>query len=232
MTVLDLADWVRNFEDSYPFADQLPFAPRVELQTGSPQIMFGPVEVDLPRIQLRSASTSERLQLQTDRFVMTWSRSEALGEPANYPGYLVMKANWRKRVAEFREWHNRRLGPAPAGRLIELAYVNSVPLDVAGQKRRLSDIFKFIQPGRALNGFQVSWIESLVPEPNAARVTAQAGLGSAPTGASIFGYNFIGLGPIAGTGADDDSLDVVDKLHDRIIEMRSAAIHPQDEVFA
>jgi uncharacterized protein YegL len=53
----------------------------------------------------------------------------------------------------------------PGHCLVELTYSNAAPFEKNGKKRRLSEIFKFVQPGsRTLTGFKTAWTEAVYPE--------------------------------------------------------------------
>jgi hypothetical protein len=233
LTILDVANWVHAFGD-YPVANQLALAAPIELQAPGPMplphLRFLEPNL-LPRLLLKSASGERTVQMQADRFAIGWARTKPIGEPDNYPGYDTLRKDWVGLLARFNKWCRDRLGSAPDSRLVEVGYNNAAPLVVDGRRRRLSEIFQWVQPGRGVNAFQTAWTELLKPgEPgvapdalNSARVSAVVALGSA-NGASSLIFNFTGFGPTTGSAENAYALEMMDNLHKRILDIYSAAI--------
>ena len=125
---------------------------------------------------------------------------------------------------KFRTWCGRRIGTVPKIKLVEIGYHNAAPIVVGEKRRRLADIFRWVQPARPVNSFQVSWAELLQKDrPDAPRVNAVVAVGSAPPVAEALIFNFMGFAPI---DKDDDGniSDAFDRLHQRILEMYELAI--------
>lgn len=225
MTVLDMADWANAFSQ-YPIAQQLSPAGPVSLL---PQVQ-GWIQIDLPRLLLRSNSGDWSIQLQSDRFAVGWSRTVPVGESCDYPSYDALKALWRVEASKFFGWCERRLGVRPSARLFELGYNNATPIALNGSRRRLSEIFRWVQPSRPVNAFQVSWIELMSKDrPDAARVAGFVTVGSAPPVSEALIFNFTGFGPADGSGEGDEATQVFDSLHHQVNEMYKAAIIPEQE---
>lgn len=227
LTVMDLADWVRHF-GQFSLVQQLPPAPHADVAAPGQAIPpFQVVEVahhPLPRMLLRTPDGRFSVQLQHDRFAVGWTRTEPLGAPANYPGFQLFSEYWIQRLAEFDAWTGQRFRQVSAHRLIELTYSNVAPLLREGKMRRISEIFKFVQPGaRALSMFNVSWLERVYdePVPFRATVTATVGLGQGPTGEPGLVFNFIGLGKVA---EGQESKQVLSDIHGKIRQIYESSI--------
>lgn len=227
LTLVDLAAWISRHSVDFPIVQQLPEAPPVSL-LGSPdqmQIqMFGPPP--LPRLLLRSNDQRSAIQIQNDRFALSWHRTEPLGDPTEYPGFDAQKAIWRGRLDDFESYARERFGQAPKYRLIELSYVNAAPLLVGGKARRISEVFKFIRPeGRRLGAFNVMWTEPILPavtpDENPGVITCQFVLGTAPPAIPVLAYTFTGLISVTSGKQYDVLLDIV---HSRIREIYETVI--------
>ena len=227
LNVLDLAQWAQEFGE-FSNATQLPWLPRVELQPPGP-ISYNLVQAttDLPRVLLRTADRTRTLQLQSDRLAFGWSRPNSVGEDADYPGFEALQIEFREILQRFNGWSSRRLSLHPAARLIELVYNNATPMEVEGKMRKISDVFKFVQPGRAVNAFQVAWMELIDKErPDGARVSATVAIGSSPPIDRVLIHNFSGHAPVdAGSAtAAEKSLQL---LHGRTLEMYASAFRSE-----
>jgi uncharacterized protein (TIGR04255 family) len=229
LTMLDMAEWAQTFAE-YPSAMQWPSTPPIELSAPNPvQFQIRLAQVDLPRLVLRSPDGNRSIQFQTDRFAMGWTRSLPLGQPTDYPGYDILKKEWIGALKKFHQWCGQRLGVVPGARLVEIGYNNAALITVAGRKRRLSEIFRWVQPGRPINAFQVTWAEFLSQEPNPARVAAQVGLGPVLPSEDALLFNFTGFGPVDAPGESPQALGMLDSLHSRILDMYAAAIISETE---
>lgn len=221
LNVLDVASWAKEFSD-FPVAKQLSWLPRVQLPPPGPFAAFGVMAApgaELPRVLLQTADLTHSLQLQSDRLGFGWSRPKPVGEDADYPGFDALQAEFVKISRRFRTWCSNRLGLEPRTRVVELVYNNAAPLVVGEKVRRISEVFKFVQPGRPVNGFQVVWTELIDKERlDGARVNAAVALGSAPPIDRVLIHNFSGLAPV-----DGDTAEAIQKglqlLHQHILEM-------------
>ncbi|MFZ2104043.1 MAG: TIGR04255 family protein [Roseiarcus sp.] len=224
LSILDMADWANEFA-TYPKAQQLQVVPPVELSSPGPiGFTFNLAQPELPRLMLRSANGERTIQLQADRFGYGWSRKVPIGERAEYPGFEAIKLDCATEMHKFRTWCGRRIGTVPKIKLVEIGYHNAAPIVVGEKRRRLADIFRWVQPARPVNSFQVSWAELLQKDrPDAPRVNAVVAVGSAPPVAEALIFNFMGFAPI---DKDDDGniSDAFDRLHQRILEMYESAI--------
>lgn len=226
MSVVDLADFVAEFNDEFPEMQQLPVLPHVEpipeLQSFNAVVLPGFV---LPRVILRAVTGGMSLQLQQDRLVLGWTRSVPVGEPADYPGYEMMKTRWAAAFDKFTRWHEQKIGGTPDIRVVELGYNNADPVSVDGRARRLSEMFRFVQPSsRQLISFQALWSELVQDVEPFALVTAQATIGTAAPDQVVFVYNFTGLGMVRENAGVVEAVAHLDALHVRILDMREAAI--------
>jgi uncharacterized protein (TIGR04255 family) len=224
LSVVDLADWIGTFRPDFPQIQELPAAARVEL-TPSQEVLLNLAQPSLPRIVLRAPSQLT-LQFQADRFAFGWARAEPIGQPAEYPGYETMKARWLEMLERFRVWQEARVRSRPSSRLIEIAYHNALPMEVNGRRKRISEVFRFVQPSptRKLSSFQTSWAEQLSDAPDAPRVITQVGLGTAPPAQVVFAFNFTGLALAPKSATTSETLGTLDALHARILDMREASI--------
>lgn len=215
INVLDLADWASAFPE-FSKVQQVPPGGPVNLMN-TPGIQFQVAGFELPRLLL-TAESGLTVQLQSDRFAFGWIRQHAIGAPAPYPGFENLVQEFKKAFVRFANWHINRLKiPPPPTRLVELAYVNMVPLEREGERLRLSDIFKFVSPGvRKVNAFTTVWIEALSQEQDGPRVTAQVGLAKGPLDMDVLAFNFAGL---ANVGPNNDITTMINALHDRITDM-------------
>jgi hypothetical protein len=222
LTILDVADWAREFSE-FGEPRQLPWLPPIDL-TQSPFSIGFQTNQELPRLLLSSITRSTHLQLQSDRFGFGWSRASSVGDKARYPGYEDLLARRSEIADRFRAWCTKRLGVSPESRLVELTYNNATPIVVEGRRRRLSEIFRWVQPSRPVNSFQVSWLELMEKnKPDAARVAAVVAVGAAPPVSEALLFNFSGVGPIDKDEKHTKS-DMWNALHRRIQDMYDAAI--------
>jgi hypothetical protein len=221
LTILDIADWAREFSE---FGEplQLPWLPPIELALQQPGFSIAPTH--LPRLLLRSLAGGRSIQIQEDRFAFGWSRSSTIGEPEKYPGYEQLRAEQSLHMRKYRQWCVKRFGVAPKTRLVELSYNNAAPLIVAGgRRRRLGEIFKWVQPSRSVNSFQVGWMELLEKErTDAPRVNAFVAVGAAPPVMEALIFNFAGFAPIDNI-EESTIYRWLDTLHTRILDMYDAA---------
>lgn len=227
LTVVDVAAWVTAFSD-FPIVQQLQPLPPANLPVpGPPQFSFeiNPTGV-LPRMLLRTQDGRYSLQLQADRFAMGWSRIEPLGALADYPGFEAMLWRWSELLVRFEAWTQARFHLRPQHRLVEVNYANAAPLDQNGQKKRISEVFRFVQTtGRPVNLFNTTWAESIYPSIDnrlTGVVTATVALGEAPpvaTGVVVF--NFTGMAEVA---EGQESKHIMNDIHDKIREMYQSAI--------
>ena len=221
LTIPDVADWAREFGD---FGEplQLPWLPPVQL--GRPGEFSIGTAVELPRLVLRSLAQNRSVQLQSDRFAFGWNRSLRIGDFEKYPGYEQLKREQAQYSGQYREWYQKRFGLSPQTRLVELAYNNAAPFVMDdGKRRRLSEIFKWVQPSRPVNAFQVAWTELLeLGRPDAPRVNAFVSIGAAPPVPEALIFNFAGF-----AGIDNSEKSTIyhwlDALHARILAMFDAA---------
>jgi len=221
--VVELAGWIAAFAEEYPTLQQLPVAPPVSIAPMPVQFNIMPVGT-LPRVVLSSPRTNRIVQLQADRIACGWTRSQPIGDPADYPGYDVMMSTWRAILDKFHDWYAATFGGKPNIKLVELSYNNAIPALVEGRPRRMSEVFRFVQPGRTVNMFQVIWSESLTEDENGARVAAQFAIGTALPDQKVFGFNFHGLSPATGAADDPAAVGALDALHARILDIRAAQI--------
>jgi uncharacterized protein (TIGR04255 family) len=233
LNVVDLADWVARFQADFPIVQQLPSLPPANvLQAGPAQhVQFQMMlNTPLPRMLLRSADGKLSIQLQGDRFGLGWHRTEPLGDVSDYPGFARIDLMFEEQLARFDEWASQRFHQRPKHRLIELSYSNASLMERGGHRRRLSDLFRFVQPGsRRLLGFQTNWVELVDAEPALppkATVTAQVGLATAPQGQSVLAFTFAGLGTVA-NGVK--SKHILHDLHAKIREIYENTIIPDAE---
>jgi uncharacterized protein (TIGR04255 family) len=222
-----LAAWAQEFRE-FPDATQLPWLPAVHLLPPGPisyNLLAG--NAGLPRVLLRTPDRTRTLQLQSDRFAFGWSRPNAVGENADYPGFEALKIEFREILRRFHSWSSKRLEIQPSARVIELGYNNATPMEIEGKIRKISDVFKFVAPGRPVNAFQVAWMELIDKErPDGARVSATVAIGSAPPVDRVLIHNFSGHAPV-----DGESVAAAEKvwqlLHDRTLEMYAAAFRTE-----
>lgn len=225
-TVADLADWTQLFAGDYPIVQEIPPLPPARLAVGAqPQMHFQmvtPDHVPHPRMLLRSPDGRFSVQLQNDRFGFGWHRTEPLGEPSEYPGFDEIVRAWENALEQFEKWMQVRFHQSPSYGLIEMTYNNAAPFEHQGRKKKISEIFKFVQPGsRPLNGFMTAWTESLEGGPSVAQITAQVNLGSAPPDTAVLVFVFSGLGSVA---KGRDRRQMLNDLHGRIRHMYESAI--------
>jgi hypothetical protein len=228
--VMDLADWVNNFSD-YPIVQQILPAGPINLPIPGVQQLQFPIGIDmgmvLPRMLLRTADGRFTVQLQGDRIGMGWSRIEPVGAPAEYPGFDAILSRWNEVLLRLEAWVERRFNSQTKYRLVELNYANAAPLEVAGKIRRISEIFRFVEPGgRPVNQFNVSWVELVYPDdqpgqPFKGLVTAAIALGQSPPNIPVLGFNFTGMAAVA---PDRESNHIMGDLHDKIREIYLGAI--------
>ncbi len=224
LTVIDIAKWAELFSN-FPIIQQLPSLPRMEMAMGLQMQFQMAVGNEIPRMLLRSQDGRFSVQLQADRFAFGWHRTELLGEPSNYPGFENIRSRWDEVLGIFEKWTLEKFHQVPRHRLIELAYNNAIPLDQNGKKKRISDIFRFVQPGsRPVFGFSTTWTESVYPSPSnpsVARITTQVGLSTAPPDQSVLAFIFSGAAIVE---PQKESKEVLNDLHDKIREIYESSI--------
>lgn len=222
--VMDLADWGQQFSD-YPIVQQLQPLPTSNINA---PMQFG-IEIggaSLPRMLLRSPDSRFSLQLQGDRFAFGWSRIEPIGEPALYPGFDAMFERWTGILSRFEMWTEKRFQTRPPHRLAEVSYVNAAPLEVEGKRKRISEVFSFVQPvGRSLTGFSVAWVEPVYVDqgPLKGTITATVQLAQAPPAIPVLAFNFAGLAEVAD---GQDCKHIMKDIHGRIREIYQTSIAP------
>ncbi|MDA9499312.1 hypothetical protein [Bradyrhizobium sp. CCBAU 11357] len=226
--LMDLANWVSSFPD-FPLHQELPPLPTANMPTaGAPQgpaIEFG-MGTMLPRMLLRSQDGRYTLQLQNDRLAFGWARIEPVGLPADYPGFERMLALWTEMRSRVEDWIEGRFRARPQYRLVEVNYLNATPLEVEGKQKRISEVFRFVQPGgRRVNGFLVQWGERVYPgpddEPMRAVVTAAVALGQAPPAIRVLNFNFQGMATVAD---GEESNHIISDVHAKIREIYQSAM--------
>jgi len=227
--VLDLASWVSVFSD-YPIIQELPALPTVSWPVpGWPQIPAIEIGISaqLPRLVLRSSDGRFSVQLQGDRFAFGWARVEPIGVAADYPGFEAMLGRWGEVQSRLEAWVQGRFHAKPQYRLAEVNYINASPLELDGQKRRISDVFKFVQAaGRPINMFNVQWLERVYDDeppgaPLKGVVNAAVGLGQAPPAIPVLAFNFTGTAAVAD---NQESKHIMNDLHGKIREMYESAM--------
>jgi uncharacterized protein (TIGR04255 family) len=231
LSVMDLAHWVECFTKEFPVVQQLPLLPPTNLPApgvAGVQFQFLPVDAASPRMLLRTADGRYHVQLQNDRFAFGWSRTEPIGDPAEYEGFPAHQQRWKQTLDRFEAWTDERFHQRPAHRLLELTYSNAMPLERNGRQKRLSEIFKFVQPaGRKISGFNTTWAESIYPtaegQPPKGVVQAAVGLGVAVPAVKVLAFTFVGLALVA---SDEQSDDILNDIHTKIREIYEAAINP------
>lgn len=234
-TVLDVASWVEEFSGDYPAIQQLPPTPPVQLMQADQgafggammlgqSIMLGGPVVELPRMVLRSITTPFYVLYQADRIAFGWNRTKPLGVEEDYQGFDAVKAAFDDVARRFELWHIKRLGAPPSVRVAEISYINSVPMDLDGKQRRISEVFRWVQPSRPVNMFNVNWLETIAEHPGGAMVYAQALIGRSNIGERVFGFNYSGLAAADGLPSGETMTTVLHTLHERILDMHSAAI--------
>jgi uncharacterized protein (TIGR04255 family) len=224
-TVMDLASWVEHFRE-LPVVQQLPPLPPASLPApGIPQLQFQFVSMEaaaLPRMLLRSADGRYSVQLQNDRFAFGWHRTEPIGDPAEYAGFEAHRAHWKQTLEHFEAWTEERFRQKPAHRLVELSYSNALPIEREGRQSRLSEMFKFVQPGgrKIWGAFNTSWAETIYPtadmQPSKGVVSAVVGLGFAAPAVRVLAFSFTGLATVA---PDEQSEHILDDIHAKIRDM-------------
>jgi uncharacterized protein (TIGR04255 family) len=229
--VMDLADWVGHFP-AFPIVQQLPALAPANLPPGAnvPQLPFQILQVDaaaLPRMLLRSSDGRFSIQLQNDRFALGWHRTEPIGDAADYPGYEKFAEKWAETLHYFETWTQERFKQRPGHRLMELTYANAAPLERDGKAKRLSQVFKFVQPsGRPVNSFNTSWIERVYKDDDASAsprglVTISVALGTAPPALPVLGFTFTGLAAVA---PGEESKHILDDIHAKIREIYESSV--------
>jgi uncharacterized protein (TIGR04255 family) len=229
LDVLEIASWIAYFSD-FPIVQYLPAAPQVSLQSANaPQQVtfdFALPGTALPRVLLRSPDGRYSIQLQADRFAFGWARIEPVGVPADYPGFESMLEKWQANLERFNKWTEERFQQRPQHRLMELNYANAAPLERDGQKRRLSEIFQFVQTtGRPVMSFNTTWVERVLGQDGVqiGAVTAVVGLGQAPPAVPVLAFNFAGMAEVA---PGRESKHMLNDIHAKIREMYQSAILP------
>jgi hypothetical protein len=230
LNLTDLADWISEYGGPDPSYQQLPALGPSNLPIPGPMMVpeLVPVDgADLPRVRLRGRDSHTLYIFQKDRIGFGWQRDIEVGAEADYPGYDALRGIWLKEIDRFGAWLEKELSAPLVPRFVELSYNNAYPLDVDSGRRRMSDIFRFIDVGyRPVNALQVNWAE-YVGGPEQGFVNAQAGLGSAAPGLRVFALNYFGLAavePGSGSSLAEAIMQGADKLHERILDMHRSAI--------
>jgi uncharacterized protein (TIGR04255 family) len=225
-SVMDLASWVEHFND-FPVVQQIPALPPAAVPVAGPnQMQFQVLEAPiLPRMLLRTADGRYSVQLQNDRFGFGWHRTEPIGEPAEYLGFESHRKSWKEALDHFESWTQKRFRQRPVHRLVELNYSNAVPLEYAGRQKRLSEVFKFVQPaGRKVNGFNTGWMEAIYPtdlEALKGIVTSAVTMGIVPPALKVLAFTFTGLASVA---AGEQSEHILNDIHTKIREIYESSI--------
>lgn len=230
IAVPELASWIAEFGGVEPAFQQLPALPTANIPVPGAPSPFGVQFLTedaggLPRVRVHGSDGHTLYIFQNDRIGFGWQRNAEIGQEVDYPGYDALRGVWAMEIERFINWLSR-LSQSFVPRLVELSYNNNFPLIVAGRQRRISEIFKLLNPDyRPVNAFQASWSE-YVGSSVEGMVTAQVGLGMAPPGQRVLAVNYFGLCAI--TDGRPPSVEVVmkgaDKLHERILDMHRSAV--------
>jgi uncharacterized protein (TIGR04255 family) len=176
---------------------------------------------------LRSQDGRLSVQLQADRVAFAWSRIEPVGAVADYPGFERVLDLWTDVRTKVEAWVERRFHVTPQYRLVELNYINAALLEENGKNRRISEVFRFVQPGgKTVNMFNVSWAERVYPddrpgEPAKGMILANVQLGQAPPATPALVFNFAGMAQVA-EGREINH--IINDLHAKIREIYQSAI--------
>jgi hypothetical protein len=237
LSLLDVADWVNANREVYPTAQQSASTPRVDMMANPQLPAFSFVDGnDLPRMTLSTRTNDFSIILQTDRVAFSWNRVKPVGEMDSYVGFLSMKARWKEFILSFQSWHSSRLGGKYSPRLLELGYNNAVSMDLETRRRRIGEVFNWVNPGRGVNAFQVAWGE-LIRDPDddrefvdasVPRVNANVALGVIPPAQRVLVFNFVGLGQLVGDDNGVEDGGMVDTLHSRILDIYAETITSPD----
>jgi uncharacterized protein (TIGR04255 family) len=226
LTVVDVASWVKAFNDHDLSIQQQPALPTMPWAPGGqpqPTFFFGS-GASLPRIFLRREDTSEYFIFQEDRVAFGWHRVEPIGSEAAYPGYDNLRLRWHDLLGRFVAWYAGERGVPCVPRLIELGYQNAFLIEDVDGRREVPAFFRLADMAhRPLREFQLSWRE-LVAESGDGYVDAVGTIGTVPPARTAFLLNFMGLAQVAETASVDQALDVADRLHSHIRDMYAAAI--------
>lgn len=229
LSLVDLSSWISSNPD-FPIVQELPPLPPVNVPIlGGPQVPSIEINVgsQLPRMLLRSQDGRLSLQLQADRVAFAWSRIEPIGAVADYPGFERVLDLWTDIRTRIEAWIENRFRVQPRYRLVELNYANAAPLEENGKPKRISEVFRFVQPGaRPVNMFNVQWAERVYPDDRQGEqakgiVLAAVALGQVPPAIQALIFNFSGMAQVA---EGQESNHIMNDLHAKIGEIYQSAI--------
>lgn len=153
----------QEFRDRFPTVEQQPpLAPMVE-RFGPPapdeaQVLFEPIEsLPLPRLWFLDATARELIQVQNDRFIHNWRKTQ---EDDTYPRYETVRTRFAEELATFERFLAKEsLGPVVPD-LCEVTYINHL---IAGQDwAQHGEIDSVVTLWR--NQFSDSFLEGKHPE--------------------------------------------------------------------
>ena len=99
-----------------------PLANQIEvLDRGAGVTLFGDLFLPMPRVWLENPTGNQIVQIQRDRFLCNWRKTEAAHE---YPRFGMVNGFFKEKLAEFEAFVGRTCGQKVVPRQFELTYVN------------------------------------------------------------------------------------------------------------
>jgi uncharacterized protein (TIGR04255 family) len=144
LSIIDLADLYAQFRDEFPIFAQVQRAGAMSYKPFEATMTVG----DMPRVIFGAEGASVQVGFQSDRLTMLWSRTTPIAAPANYPGFDDIVARYFAAMFKLQAWMAARRLPEITPAVGEVAYVDALPLDVAGadQRRPISSVIKTVNP--------------------------------------------------------------------------------------
>ena len=144
LSIIDLADLFRQFENEFPIFQQVNRAGPMSVNPFDAQIDAG----GMPRMMFASGDMDWQVAFQNDRLSMLWVRTKPLSEAPSYPGFTAVADRFSAALDTFRAWLEDRGLTMPNPSIMEVAYVDAFPIyDVdAGRQLQMSEIVKTINP--------------------------------------------------------------------------------------
>lgn len=143
--MLRLGDAWSRFKDRYPNIEEKPELETAIERFGGVFEFLQPLRIefaDMPRLRFwfLSGNGSELIQLQQNRFVRNWRRTD---DGMRYPSYATLRQDFLRDWIEFQSFARQELNKETALTQVEITYVNAIGVDqVAG----LSDVLSFVSP--------------------------------------------------------------------------------------
>ena len=129
--------WEVFRKKDFPECEDWPPIPKLNLKPG----LFFTTEPDFPRVWFKHQDGNTLLQFQRDRFCFNW-RKPAPTDKSKYPRYEKLIPQFYKHYGQLEAYIKERGLQSPKMEMLELTYINIVPLTDFGGLSNLQNLFR------------------------------------------------------------------------------------------